>query len=165
MANVFTQIAENSGRALDFTRHFGRRAHQTQRDGTLSALPSLQDVDAMMQRQEGVLNALARIKEVVIEQQHALAQQQQQQAQQQQAAQQQAAQQQRNHQAQQQKSRDEAAAEPSHPHTPAAEYRDDPHRLDKLDPPGSATGAGGFAGADPKKRKGVSLLFCPSPPQ
>ena len=72
----FVQIADGSGRALDFSRHYGQRAHQASRSGPLpSSLPTLGEVDDMVRRQTHVLDSLARIREVIITQQHALAEQ------------------------------------------------------------------------------------------
>ena len=75
-AKCFAQIADGSGRALDFSRHYGQRAHQASRTGPLpSSLPTLGEVDDMARRQTHVLDSLARIREVIITQQHALAEQ------------------------------------------------------------------------------------------
>jgi GATA zinc finger len=114
-------MAEGCGRGLDFARHFGSRAHQNHRSGpTLASLPSLQECDDMIKRNERVLTSLARIREFVVAQQHA----------------------------EQQRSRDEP---PVSKHPP--EYGDDasipPDKADRT--------AGGFAGADAKKRRGVSI--------
>ncbi|MCJ1374494.1 hypothetical protein MMC20_005726 [Loxospora ochrophaea] len=110
------EIAEGSGRALDFSRHYGNRAHHSQRSGPLpGSLPSLTECDEMIRHQHRVLDSMARIREVIITQQHALAEQ---------------------------RTRDQAQKAPSEFSDEANSYQD------KLE------GAGGFAGADPKKRRG-----------
>ena len=114
------QIAECSGRTLDFTNHYGSRAHQTQRSGPIpGSLPSLDECDEMIGYQKKVLDSMHRIKEVIIAQQHALAEQ-------------------RNY---------EKYKPPSEADEDGASF------LDKVE------GAGGFAGADSKKRRGVR--YCP----
>ncbi|KAL8733902.1 MAG: hypothetical protein Q9166_001890 [cf. Caloplaca sp. 2 TL-2023] len=70
------EIAEGSGRALEFSQHYGSRAHQTQRSGPIpGSMPSLAECDEMMNYQKRVLDSMQRIKEVIIAQQHALAEQ------------------------------------------------------------------------------------------
>ena len=70
------QIAEGSGRALEFSRHYGVKAHSIQRAGiSPTALPNISDCEAMIRQQNRVLDALTRIKEVIITQQNALAEQ------------------------------------------------------------------------------------------
>lgn len=71
-----TQIAEGSGRALEFSRHYGLRAHQTQRSGPIpGSMPSVAECDEMMSYQKRVLDSMQSIKEVIIAQQQALADQ------------------------------------------------------------------------------------------
>ena len=113
------QIAEGSGRALEFSRHHGAKAHQAQRSGPLTALPTLAECDDMIRRQNLVLGAMDRIREVVIAQQHALAEQ---------------------------RSRNEASK------ARQSELSDDSASFSE-----KQEGGGGFAGADPKKRRGVCL--------
>ena len=72
---ISVKIAEGSGRALEFSRHFGARAHQTQRSGPAAALPSIADCEELLQRQERVLSAINRIRGVVVAQEHAMAEQ------------------------------------------------------------------------------------------
>ncbi|KAL8659947.1 MAG: hypothetical protein Q9226_000169 [Calogaya cf. arnoldii] len=70
------EIAEGSGRALEFSRHYGARAHQTQRSGPIpGSMPSLAECDEMMSYQKRVLDSMQSIKEVIIAQQQALAEQ------------------------------------------------------------------------------------------
>ncbi|KAI4229242.1 MAG: hypothetical protein L6R36_000990, partial [Xanthoria steineri] len=70
------EIAEGSGRALEFSRHYGARAHQTQRSGPVSgSVPSVAECDEMMSYQKRVLDSMQSIKEVIIAQQQALADQ------------------------------------------------------------------------------------------
>ena len=89
-----------------------------QRAGISSALPPMSECEDMIRLQNTVLTAFERIREVVIAQQHALAEQ---------------------------RSRDEASK------ARQGSFSDDSTSyLDKQE------GAGGFAGADAKKRRGVS---------
>ncbi|MCJ1412048.1 hypothetical protein MMC19_006140 [Ptychographa xylographoides] len=70
------EIAEGSGRALDFSRLFGARAHANQRSGQLpGSLPTLAECDDMIRRQNRVMDSMARIREVIVTQQHALEEQ------------------------------------------------------------------------------------------
>ncbi|KAL8989288.1 MAG: hypothetical protein Q9177_001798, partial [Variospora cf. flavescens] len=70
------EIAEGSGRALDFCKHYGSRAHQTQRSGPVpGSMPTLAECDDLMGYQKRVLDSMQRIKEVIVAQQHALAEQ------------------------------------------------------------------------------------------
>ncbi|KAL8759107.1 MAG: hypothetical protein Q9199_000989 [Rusavskia elegans] len=70
------EIAEGSGRALEFSRHYGLRAHQTQRSGPIpGSMPSVAECDEMMSYQKRVLDSMQSIKEVIIAQQQALADQ------------------------------------------------------------------------------------------
>lgn len=116
----FTQIAECSGRTLEFTNLYGSRAHQTQRSGPIpGSLPSLPECDEMMGFQKRVLDSMQRIKEVIIAQQHALAEQ-------------------RNY---------EKYRPPSEADEDGASFHD------------KSEGSGGFAGADPKKRRGVRQSY------
>ena len=123
-ANSLFQIAEGAGRALDFSRHFGATAHQTQRSGPVpGSLPTLAECDELIRRQSRVLESMTRLRDVIVKQQ-VLAEQ---------------------------RTRDEVSKASS-------EYGDDGHAyLDKLD--GSVNGSGGFAGGDPKKRRGVSSIL------
>lgn len=112
-----TQIAEGSGRALEFSRHYGARAHQTQRSGPVpGSMPSVAECDELMSYQQRVLDSMQSIKEVIIAQQQALAEQ-------------------RTYE---------------HTYKAASEADEDGANFhEKLE------GAGGFAGADAKKRRGV----------
>ncbi|KAL8770649.1 MAG: hypothetical protein Q9209_003717 [Squamulea sp. 1 TL-2023] len=70
------EVAEGSGRALEFSRHYGARAHQTQRSGPVpGSMPSVAECDEMMSYQKRVLDSMQSIKEVIIAQQQALAEQ------------------------------------------------------------------------------------------
>lgn len=70
------EIAEGSGRGLEFSRHFGTQSHQTQRSGPLpGSLPSLTDCDEMIRQQTKVLDAMSRIRDVICKQQQALLEQ------------------------------------------------------------------------------------------
>lgn len=65
-----------SARTLDFSRHYAARAHQTQRSGpVMGSLPSLHEVEDMINLQRQNQEALIRIRTAVINQEHAMAEQ------------------------------------------------------------------------------------------
>lgn len=65
-----------STRTLDFSRHYATRAHQTQRSGpVLGSLPSLHEVEDMINVQRQNQEALMRIRTAVLNQEHAMAEQ------------------------------------------------------------------------------------------
>jgi len=106
-----------SSRTLEFSRHYAARAHQTQRSGPiLGSLPSLNEIDELLQLQRRNQDALIRIRTAVLNQEHALAEQRQRQA-----------------------FKTDSPYDDDH----CGMYHDE------------FKGAGGFAGADPKKRRGV----------
>jgi hypothetical protein len=107
-------------RTLEFSKLYATRAYQTQRSGPVwGSLPSLQEIDEILQVQQHNKEALLKIRDAVINQEQALA----------------------NQHAQQQL------------------YKSDHHHGDE-DHTGvyqeDFKGGGGFAGADAKKRRGVS---------
>lgn len=103
---------------LDFSRHYSAHAHQTQRSGPIpGSLPTLAECDEMMNQNRRVSDSLARIREVLITQQMALAEQ---------------------------RAHDQGFKGSSEYGEEGAGYQED-----------FKTG-GGFAGADAKKRRGVS---------
>lgn len=65
-----------STRTLDFSRHYATRAHQTQRSGpVMGSLPSLHEVEEMINVQRQNQEALMRIRNAVLSQEHAMAEQ------------------------------------------------------------------------------------------
>lgn len=105
---------------LDFARHYGQRAHQTQRTGPLSgSMPSSPEVDEQLKQQQRLHDALVQLREVVQTQQIA-----------------------------------EQVKDPryktinGYDTEESTAYNNDP-------------GKGGFAGPDPKKRRGVSASSRP----
>ncbi|KAL8869513.1 MAG: hypothetical protein Q9174_004218, partial [Haloplaca sp. 1 TL-2023] len=110
------EIAEGSGRALDFSRHYSARAHQTQRSGPVAgSMPSIPECDELMEYQRRVLESMQRIKEVMLAQQQALVQQ---------------------------RDYENTYKTSGEPEDDATSFHD------------KVEGSGGFAGADPKKRRG-----------
>lgn len=107
-----------STRSLDFARHYATRAHQTQRSGpVLGSLPSLGEVDEMLNLQRRNEDALLRIRTAVLNQEHAFAEQMAQ----------------------------KRTFKPGlHEDEQMAMYQEE------------FKGSGGFAGAESKKRRGVS---------
>ncbi|KAL1963051.1 hypothetical protein VTN77DRAFT_8697 [Rasamsonia byssochlamydoides] len=70
------EIIDITTRTLDFSRHYAARAHQTQRSGPiLGSLPSIHEVDDLLQLQQRNHEALLRIRAAVLNQEHALAEQ------------------------------------------------------------------------------------------
>ncbi|PYH32856.1 GATA-type sexual development transcription factor NsdD [Aspergillus neoniger CBS 115656] len=70
------EIAEMSTRTLDFSRHYAARAHHTQRSGpVLGSLPSIHEVEEMLNIQRHNQDALIRIRTAILNQEHALAEQ------------------------------------------------------------------------------------------
>ncbi|KAG8526711.1 uncharacterized protein KY384_008140 [Bacidia gigantensis] len=69
-------IARGSGQTLEFSRRYGDSRHATQRSGPSSAsLPTLTECDALIEQQKAVLNSMGRIRDIVLQQQLALAEQ------------------------------------------------------------------------------------------
>lgn len=72
---ILKQIIEGSSRAVEFARHFGARAHQSNRSGPVVGLiPQLAEIDDLAQAIRRTSDALGRIRSLAIEQ--ALAEQQ-----------------------------------------------------------------------------------------
>lgn len=70
------QIIDVTTRTLDFSRHYAAKAHQTQRSGPVpGSLPSLNEIDDLLQLQRRCQDALLRIRSAVLSQEHALAEQ------------------------------------------------------------------------------------------
>lgn len=110
------EIAEGSGRLLDFAGHYKQRAHESQRTGmTPASIPNLEKVDELMKQEMRVAESLARIREVIVNQQAALVEQAQD---------------------------PRYKAMNGYDHEGPNSYHDD------------GKGGGGFAGSDPKKRRG-----------
>lgn len=66
------EIAEGSGRMLDFTRHHGRLSHQAQHSSLSTApapSPSLSEIDDLIKQGSRIQESLVRIREVVVAQQ------------------------------------------------------------------------------------------------
>ena len=114
-----TQIAEGSGRMLDFSRHYSAHAHQTQRSGPIpGSLPTLVECDEMIRQHRRVFDSFARIRDVLVTQQLVLAEQ---------------------------RAHEQGFKGSSEYDEDGAGYQDE------------FKAGGGFAGADAKKRRGVSL--------
>jgi len=70
------EIAECSGKMLEFSREYGTRAHPNQRIGVSpQSIPHLQTVDELMQRSRKIQDSLLRIREVVLAQNAAMEEQ------------------------------------------------------------------------------------------
>ncbi|KIW03562.1 hypothetical protein, variant 4 [Verruconis gallopava] len=70
------EVAECSGKMLEFTREYGVRTHGNQRAGiSPRSVPHLQTVDELMAKSRRIEESLKRIREMVIAQNHAIEQQ------------------------------------------------------------------------------------------
>ncbi|KUL91915.1 hypothetical protein ZTR_01206 [Talaromyces verruculosus] len=70
------EIIDVSTKTLEFSRHYASVAHQNQRSGPiLGTLPSLHELDDLIQQQQRNHEALLRIRNAVVSQEHALAEQ------------------------------------------------------------------------------------------
>jgi hypothetical protein len=70
------KIIDGSTKTLEFSRHYASIAHQNQRSGPiLGTLPSLHELDDLIQQQQRNHEALLRIRSAVVSQEHALAEQ------------------------------------------------------------------------------------------
>ncbi|KAL8779247.1 MAG: hypothetical protein Q9194_001548 [Teloschistes cf. exilis] len=70
------EIAEGGGRAIEFSSRYGNRAFLTQRSGPIpGSIPTLAECDEIMNHQKRVLDSMQSIKEIIVAQQHALAEQ------------------------------------------------------------------------------------------
>ena len=111
------QIAESSGKLLEFTNVYGAKAHRTQRSGPIpGSIPSIKDVEDLLQKSQKINDALVRIKEVVNTQTAAIVEQQK-----------------------------DPNQQMANGYGPEA---------NGYPPPDETKGGGGFAGPDPKKRRG-----------
>lgn len=67
---ALNEVAENSTIALDFSRQYGARLHQTQRSGPLpGTLPAITEIDDLVNRSRNTLDALNKMREVLVAQQ------------------------------------------------------------------------------------------------
>ncbi|KAK3110448.1 glutamate--cysteine ligase, partial [Teratosphaeriaceae sp. CCFEE 6253] len=70
MEGALNEIGQTSGILVDFTRRYGDRLHQTARSGTpLESLPGLVEVNDMIHKSRSQVEALLKIREVVLAQQ------------------------------------------------------------------------------------------------
>jgi hypothetical protein len=70
------QIIDGSTKSLDFSRHYATLAHQNQRSGPiLGTLPSVHELDDVIQQHQRTYEAFMRIRSAVLSQEHALAEQ------------------------------------------------------------------------------------------
>jgi len=113
---ALNEILDHSTVMCDFSRAYGARLHQNARTGPApGTLPAITEVEELMNKSRFTLEALGRMREVLIAQEAAYLQQ-----------------------AQEQRFQSEAEAE--------AKRNDSVHVSDE--------GKGGFAGPEPKKRRG-----------
>ncbi|KAK0267768.1 glutamate--cysteine ligase [Friedmanniomyces endolithicus] len=76
LEGALSEIGQTSGILADFTRRYGDRLHQTARSGTpLSSLPGLVEVNDMISKSRSQVEALLKIRDVVLAQQVAYDQQ------------------------------------------------------------------------------------------
>ncbi|EAU35845.1 hypothetical protein ATEG_04043 [Aspergillus terreus NIH2624] len=111
------EIAEMSTRTLDFSRHYAAKAHHTQRSGPMmGSLPSVHEVDEMLNMHRRNYEAFMRLRTAVMNQEFAM----------------------------QEEMAQRKAFKPSG-------VRNDDHMAMYQE---EYKGSGGFAGPDPKKRRG-----------
>lgn len=105
---------------LEFSRHYSAHAHQTQRSGPIpGSLPTLAECEEMIRQHHRVYDSFARIRDVLLTQQLALAEQ---------------------------RAHEQGYKGSSEYDEDGAGYQDE------------FKAGGGFAGADAKKRRGVSVF-------
>ncbi|KAK4557050.1 glutamate--cysteine ligase [Recurvomyces mirabilis] len=76
LEGALNEISQSSSILTDFSRRYGDRLHQTARSGTpLGSLPGLVEVNDMVQKSRTQVEALLKIREVVLAQQAAYDQQ------------------------------------------------------------------------------------------
>lgn len=68
-------MVDSSTRALDFSRHYANRAHQSRSGAMMGVLPSLHEVEEMLNIHRRNHDALMRIRTAVFNQEHAMAEQ------------------------------------------------------------------------------------------
>ncbi|KAI7375255.1 hypothetical protein KC332_g18671 [Hortaea werneckii] len=67
LEGALNEIAQNSSILLDFSRRYGDRMHQTVRTGPpLSSLPGIVELDDMISKSRVQMDAVAKIREVVL---------------------------------------------------------------------------------------------------
>lgn len=114
------EMAEGSGRIIEFSKVYRQRSHDTQRSGmTSQSMPKLQEMDEMITLSENIQLSLQRMRQVVFYQQQA--------------------------------NFVEPPQDPRYRPITAYDHDGSNAYVDDL------KGGGGFAGADPKKRRGVSF--------
>lgn len=115
---ALNEIAEHSTITLDFSRQYGARLHQVARSGVVpGTLPAITEVEDLMNKSRNTLNALGRLRDVLVAQQAIYYQQAQEES---------------------------------------LRLDQDRNRNDSVHHTGESKLDGGFAGGEPKKRRGVS---------
>lgn len=72
----FFKIIDGSTKTLEFSKHYGNHAHRAPRSGpALSILPSVHEIDDLLQTQQRNHEALMRIRNAVFSQEQAMAEQ------------------------------------------------------------------------------------------
>lgn len=67
---ALNELADNSAVALNFSRQYGNNLHATQRSGPLpGTLPALTEIDDLVNRSKNTLDALNKMREVLVAQQ------------------------------------------------------------------------------------------------
>ncbi|KAL4783180.1 hypothetical protein BJX76DRAFT_358230 [Aspergillus varians] len=69
------EMVDLSTRTLEFSRHYANKAHQSRSGSVMRSLPSLQEVEEMLNIQRRNHDALMRIRTAVFNQEHAMAEQ------------------------------------------------------------------------------------------
>ncbi|KAL4921983.1 hypothetical protein BDW62DRAFT_208141 [Aspergillus aurantiobrunneus] len=69
------EMVDLSTRTVEFSRHYANKAHQSRSGPVMGSLPSLQEVEEMLNIQRRNHDALVRIRTAVFNQEHAMAEQ------------------------------------------------------------------------------------------
>ncbi|KAL4907928.1 hypothetical protein BDW74DRAFT_113738 [Aspergillus multicolor] len=70
-----TEMVDLNTRTLDFSRHYANKAHQSRSGPVMGALPSLHEVEEMLNIQRRNYDALMRVRAAIYNQEHAMAEQ------------------------------------------------------------------------------------------
>ncbi|RDW86910.1 GATA-type sexual development transcription factor NsdD [Aspergillus mulundensis] len=70
-----TEMVDLNTRTLDFSRHYANKAHQSRSGPVMGALPSLHEVEEMINIQRRNYDALMRVRAAIYNQEHAMAEQ------------------------------------------------------------------------------------------
>ncbi|KAL4965997.1 GATA-type sexual development transcription factor NsdD [Aspergillus stella-maris] len=73
--NALNEMVDMSTRSMEFSRHYASKAHQARSGPVMGALPSMQEIEEMLNIQRRNHDALMRVRTAVFNQEHAMAEQ------------------------------------------------------------------------------------------